>query len=228
MTCQVPGVINHWRIITQSDEKSAWNCNLCSIRNRKGCRMHGGVGGIRDPRVIRNRSVTPSPTPPLPSDPNSLRECPVDPCTTSYPVALQTTTFCQLHCNQWTFVFKISLVDWRVYWDDLYIDFFPQISSWPEQIWLVKIIWRNLTKVNENFSLLDQLAKVDLMTSEKLTKVDLSKVDPLLVKHWSDQPAVLSTFLFYLTWPMSQSWLADIRRVDQSWQVDQINLKTWW
>ena len=139
MTCQAqaPRVINHWTIITQSEEKSAWNCNLCSIRNRKGCRMHGGVGGIRDPRVIRNRSVTPSTTPPLPSDPNSLRECPVDPCTTSYPVALQTTTFCQLHCNQGTFVFKISLVDWRVYWDDLYIDFFPQISSWPEQIWLV-------------------------------------------------------------------------------------------
>ena len=63
MTCQAqaPRVINHLTIITQSEEKSAWNCNLCSIRNRKGCRMHGGVGGIRDPWVISNRSVTPRP-----------------------------------------------------------------------------------------------------------------------------------------------------------------------
>ena len=33
------------------------------------------------------------------------------------------------------------------------------------------------------FPYLINLAKVDLMTFEKLTKVDLSKVYPLLVKH---------------------------------------------
>ena len=70
-----------------------WSCVLlCALV----CGIRGYQESISDTHVAAFAT-------PLPSDPNSLHECPVDPCTASYPVVLQTTTFVHLHRNWWTF-----------------------------------------------------------------------------------------------------------------------------
>ena len=149
MTCQAqaPPVINHWKIITQSEEKSAICAAVETARAGECMEEKAGSGTVGLSGIDQWH---PHPPPSLPSDPNSLRECPVDPCTTSYPVPLQTTTFCQLHSNQQT---TWPLDHWPVWKTDQFIEtpyILISFLQYPAEQKATRSSQSNLTKVDKS------------------------------------------------------------------------------